>query len=212
MIYTIGIYSMLHVSIIIMRQLDLKRIIAYSSIIHMNLALIGLFTINFYSLLGSIYILLSHGLVSSGLFICIGFLYERYHQRIMLYYKGLITLMPIYGTLVFFYVLANASLPGMSSFLSELFTLYGIFEYNKTLIILTFISLFLSSIINFIVYNKIMYGQIQQTQICYYTDLSPRERFVLVLLLSLVLYLGFAPSPLLNILQFNVLALTTSLL
>lgn len=206
-IYTIGIYSMLHVSIIIMRQLDLKRIIAYSSIIHMNLALVGLFTINFYSLLGSIYVLISHGLVSSGLFICVGFLYERYHQRILFYYKGLITIMPVYGTLFFLFILANASLPGMSSFLSEFFTLYGIFEYNKTLIILTFASLFLSSIINFIVFNKIMYGTLNVTKIKYYNDLSTREFVVLIILLILILFFGILPTPLINILHFNILSL-----
>ena len=206
-IYTIAVYSMLHVSVIIMRQLDLKRIIAYSSIIHMNLALVGLITINFYSLIGSVYILISHGLVSSGLFICVGFLYERYHQRVILYYKGIITIMPIYGTLFFLFILANASLPGMSSFISELLTLYGIFEYNKALIILTFISLFLSSIINFIIFNKIMYGQLGWTNIRFYNDLSYREIFVLLCLLFFVLFLGLYPTPLLNLLQFNILNL-----
>lgn len=116
----------------------------------MNFILLGLFIFNKACLIGSTFLLISHGVVSSALFICIGFLYERYHTRVILYYKALVIIMPIFILMLFFFVLANASLPGTSNFTGELLVFLGVFDYNKLIVILLlFIGTFYSSILNF---------------------------------------------------------------
>jgi proton-translocating NADH-quinone oxidoreductase chain M len=146
---TICIYSIIYISFIILRQLDLKRIIAYSSIIHMNFILLGLVILNKNTIIGGIFLLISHGIVSSALFICIGFLYERYHTRVLLYYKGISVVMPIYSIFFFIFMLANASLPGTSNFTGEFLVILGIFEFNNFLVFFLLLGLFYSALINF---------------------------------------------------------------
>jgi proton-translocating NADH-quinone oxidoreductase chain M len=146
---TICIYSIIYISFIILRQLDLKRIIAYSSIIHMNFILLGLVISNKNTIIGGIFLLISHGIVSSALFICIGFLYERYHTRVLLYYKGISVVMPIYSIFFFIFMLANASLPGTSNFTGEFLVILGIFEFNNFLVFFLLLGLFYSALINF---------------------------------------------------------------
>jgi len=99
----LALMAIIYCSFVIIRQVDIKKIIAYSSIIHMNFALLGLFTFNVQAISGSIFLMLSHGLVSSGLFICVGFIYDRYHTRLFQYYNGLVTYMPLYSTILFFF-------------------------------------------------------------------------------------------------------------
>ena len=204
---TIGLYSILYVSIIILRQLDLKRIIAYSSIIHMNFILIGLIILNKNTLIGSIFLLISHGIVSSALFICIGFLYERYHSRIILYYKGLCIIMPIYTIFFFLFILANASLPGTSNFTGEFLVLLGIFTFNKFIVFFLLLGLFYSAIINFWIYNKMMFGDISKTCIRFSNDLCLRELFVLVWFTFLCLVLGYYPMFFISYLKYYIFML-----
>jgi len=198
-INTICLYSAYYGCFLILRQIDLKRIIAYSSIIHMNFILLGLVILTKNTLLGSIFLLISHGIVSSALFICIGFLYERYHTRIILYYKGLVIIMPLFIFFLFFFFLANASLPITSNFTGEFLVLLGIFEFNKIFSLLLIFILFYSSIINFWIYNKIAYGNINKSFITYNNDLSFREFIILGLLFIGSILMGIYPN---NILKY----------
>ena len=112
------------------RQIDLKKIIAYSSVAHMNFALLGLFVNNSLGIEGSLYLMLGHGVVSSALFLCIGVLYDRYHTRNILYYGGLVTVMPFFSVIFLIFILSNIGMPGTINFIGEFLVLVGVFKVN----------------------------------------------------------------------------------
>jgi NADH:ubiquinone oxidoreductase subunit 4 (subunit M) len=125
----------LYASLSTIRQIDLKRIIAYSSIAHMNLTVLGLFSENQQGIEGAIYLMIAHGIVSSALFFCVGILYDRYHTRLLRYYGGLILLMPLCGFFFFNFTIANMGFPGTCNFIGELLILMGLFEFNSNILV-----------------------------------------------------------------------------
>jgi NADH-quinone oxidoreductase subunit M len=148
-ILVIGICSVTYASIITIRQIDLKRIIAYSSIAHMNLAVLGIFTNNNFGLDGSIFLMIGHGITSSALFFLIGILYDRYHTRLVRYYGGLISLMPLGGTFLLIFTLGNIGFPGTSNFIGEFLILLGVFYINPFISFLCGSGIILSAIYSF---------------------------------------------------------------
>ena len=136
LILIFNIISIIYISLVTIRQIDFKKIIAYSSVAHMNLVNIGLFSFNLQSLEGAMFLMISHAIVSSGLFICVGTLYERYHTRILYYYSGLVITMPLFSFFFFLFILSNIGFPGSSNFIGELLILLGGFENNSTIIFL----------------------------------------------------------------------------
>jgi NADH:ubiquinone oxidoreductase subunit 4 (subunit M) len=143
---TISFISIIFISIIILQQIDLKKIIAYSSIAHMNFAILGLFSNNIYGIEGSIYTMLSHGLISSMLFFCIGVLYDRYGERNILYYSNITQVMPMFSFFFFFAIVANMGVPGMSSFVGEFLLLLSLSYKSIILLFIISLSLFLTTI------------------------------------------------------------------
>lgn len=131
LVFMIILISIIYGSFATIRQIDLKKIIAYSSVVHMNFALLGLFTNNIEGLQGSFFIMLSHGIVSGALFFAIGVLYDRYHTRILFYYGGLINFMPIFSLVFMIFILSNMGFPGTSSFVGEILVLIAIFGVNE---------------------------------------------------------------------------------
>jgi len=130
-VYTISVLGIIYASITTLQQVDLKKIIAYSSVGHMGLVTIGLFSGNTQGIAGSILLMISHGIVSSALFLCIGVLYERHHTRIIKYYAGLIHTMPIFSVFFIVFSLGNIGLPGTSSFVGEFLIILGAFQTNS---------------------------------------------------------------------------------
>lgn len=126
LVFTMCIVGILYSAATTIRQIDLKKIIAYSSVAHMNFALLGLFTNNTQGVEGSLFFMLGHGVVSSGLFLCIGMLYDRYHTRNILYYGGLVVVMPLFCIFFLVFTLANIGLPGTVNFVGEFLVLVGI--------------------------------------------------------------------------------------
>jgi len=150
--------SLYYTSIIAIRQIDLKKIIAYSSISHMALVIMGLYSFTIEGILGSFYLILSHGFVSGGLFYIIGCLYDRYKTRIILYYGGLAQINPKLSFFRFLFILGNISFPFTSNFLAELLILIGLIQVNFYLvIIISFSSLFILSY-NLLFFTKIFFG------------------------------------------------------
>jgi len=145
LIYTLASIAVIYASATTLRQTDLKKIIAYSSVAHMNFALIGLFSNTYQGLQGSILMMLSHGLVSSGLFLCVGMLYDRYKTRIIKYYGGLTQLMPVYAILFLIFTLANIGFPGTSSFLAEFLIMVSAVKISLFITFLASLSLMLSA-------------------------------------------------------------------
>jgi NADH:ubiquinone oxidoreductase subunit 4 (subunit M) len=124
--------SILYASLTTIRQTDLKRIIAYSSIAHMNLAVLGIFSYTHQGIDGAIYLMISHGITSGALFACIGVLYDRYHTRLLFYFSGLTQVMPCFSIIFLIFSLANAGFPGTANFIGEFLIFVGLFEKNTT--------------------------------------------------------------------------------
>jgi len=137
LVFTMCVIAIIYSSATTIRQIDLKKIIAYSSVAHMNFALLGLFTNNSMGIEGSLFLLLGHGVVSSGLFLCIGILYDRYHTRNILYYGGLVQTMPIFSIIFLIFSLANIGFPGTVNFIGEFLVLVGTFKLNTTVAFLS---------------------------------------------------------------------------
>jgi NADH-quinone oxidoreductase subunit M len=129
-VFLISILGIVYASITTIQQIDLKKIIAYSSVGHMGVVTIGIFSATTQSIIGSIFLMVSHGVVSGALFLCIGILYERHHTRIVKYYSGLLTTMPLFSTFFTLFTMANIGLPGTSSFVGEFLIINGCFLTN----------------------------------------------------------------------------------
>lgn len=138
--------SIIYSSLTAMVQNDLKRIIAYSSIAHMNLAILGLFSFTQQGIEGAVYLMISHGIISGALFFCIGILYERFHTRSLLHYSGLTAVMPLFAIFFFLFSLANMGFPGTSSFPGELLILIGLFPYDSFITYIAASSIILSAL------------------------------------------------------------------
>jgi proton-translocating NADH-quinone oxidoreductase chain M len=189
-IFLLGLLGVLYGSFATLRQVDLKKIVAYSSVAHMNFVMLGLFSLNFQGIEGAFIIMLSHGLVSSALFICVGFLYERYKTRILFYYGGIMQLMPLYTSCLFFFVLSNLSFPSTSSFVGEFLILIGIFMVNTVVCVIASTSMVLAAAYSLWFYNRISYGPLKPTLLKNYSDITLREGAILVPLIILVLIIG----------------------
>jgi NADH:ubiquinone oxidoreductase subunit 4 (subunit M) len=145
-VYCLCIVGIIYTSAVTVRQVDLKKIIAYSSVAHMSFVILGLFSLTVNGIEGGVFLMLSHGIVSSALFICIGILYDRYHSRLVFYYGGLNTLMPLYSVFFFLFTLANMGLPGLSNFVGELLVLLGLVSMSPVIAILAAIGTILGAI------------------------------------------------------------------
>ena len=131
-IYCLALAGVVFGSLSTIRQIDLKKIVAYSSIAHMNLIVLGIFSANTQGLNGAIYLMIAHAFVSTGLFLCIGIIYDRSHTRLVRYYGGLAQTMPIFSLLFLFFTLANMSFPSTANFIGEILIFIGIYQNQQT--------------------------------------------------------------------------------
>jgi len=197
-VFTLSIIGIIFTSLTAIRQTDFKRIIAYSSVAHMNLVMMGIFSFNISGLEGSLLQSLSHGFVASALFFLIGVLYDRYHSRLIIYYSGLVHMMPIYTILFLFFTMANIALPGTSSFIGEFLILSGIFKFNFLGAILAATSMILGGCYSLWVYNRISYGNLKIDYLSGFKDITLREFSIFVPLVLGSLLLGLYPNSILN--------------
>lgn len=184
-------------------QSDFKRIIAYSSIAHMNLVVIGLFCHGSLGLSGAIFQSISHGFISSGLFFLIGFLYSRYHSRSVQYYSGLVQILPLYSVFFLFFSLANISLPGTSAFIGELLIILGSFIYNEFLTYVIICSVVICAIYSLWLINRILFGNLGDF-ILIASDLTKSEFVIIFSLFYFILFFGFFPDLLMNFIKIIV--------
>nr|YP_010199777.1 NADH dehydrogenase subunit 4 [Gracilaria multipartita]UAD89735.1 NADH dehydrogenase subunit 4 [Gracilaria multipartita] len=212
LIFTLSIIAILYASLTTLRQVDLKKIIAYSSVSHMGFVTIGIFSLNLQGIEGSILLMLSHGLVSSALFLCVGVLYDRYKTRILKYYGGLMQVMPIFGIFFLFFTFANLGFPGTSSFIGELLVLIGIFQINRILTFFAAVGMVLGAAYSIWLFNRINFGGLKTQYLTFFQDVSRREFWILLPLTFLVLWLGIYPISFLGELHFSVLGLIEQLL
>lgn len=204
-IFLISIISIIYGACTTIRQTDLKKIIAYSSVVHMNYVMLGILSCNIYGLEGSIFLMISHGLVSSALFLCVGLIYERYHTRIILYYGGLVYTMPIFSVLFFLLTLANVSLPGTSSFIGEFLILISIYSQNTIILFLALIGIILGAVYAIWFCNKFIFGTGDIKFLKTHIDLNSREILIIFLCLILSIIFGLFPTLILENLHSSVL-------
>lgn len=175
LIYTFGICGIIYTCLTAIRQVDLKKIIAYSSVGHMNCVLIGIVTLRTESLEGSIYQMLSHGIVSGALFLCVGVIYDRHGTRFIKYYGGLTNISPLLSTIFLIFSMANISFPGTSSFVGEFLILAGIFKESSWVAFFTMISMVLGAVYTLWVYNRVFFGNLKNNAIFTFTDVNKKE-------------------------------------
>lgn len=200
LVYTVGILGIIYISLITIIQTDLKKIIAYSSVAHMGLATMGLFTENVIGVNGSIFVMISHGLVSAGLFFAIGIIYEQHHSRLIYYYGGLVNYMPLYVCFLGCVSFANMGFPGTSAFIGEFLILQGILLDNFIATFLAAIGVILSAIYSLFLFNRISFGFPKITYIAVYKDLNRVQFFIGYVFVFYVLLLGICPNILLYLL------------
>lgn len=194
LVSTLSLLGVIYGSLSTIRQIDLKRIIAYSSVAHMNLVMLGLFSYNQQGLEGAVYLMIGHGVVSTALFFCVGILYDRYHSRLVRYYGGLATVMPLFSAGFFSFTLANMSFPGTSNFLGELLIFLGIFSKNTVVLLFSATSIVLSAVYSVWLYNRTVFGTLKTTYINRFTDITRREAAVLVTLFIPMIMLGLSAN------------------
>ena len=204
LVYSLSLIAAIYASFTTLRQIDLKKIIAYSSVAHMGLVTIGIFTLNIQGVEGSIILMLSHGLVSGALFLCVGILYDRYKTRILKYYGGLVQVMPLFVIFFFFFSFCNIGFPGTSSFIGELLVLVGSFQSNIFLTLITSLSIILSACYSIWLLNRLSFGSLRLIYLKTFQDISRREFSMLSPLVLIVLWIGVAPNCFLTEIHFSV--------
>jgi NADH-quinone oxidoreductase subunit M len=193
LVYVISIFGIIYGSFAAIVQTDLKKMIAYSSVAHMNLATIGIFSGSLAGLQGSVYLMLTHGIVSSGLFICVGILYDRYHTRIIRYYGGLASVMPWFAFFFLLLTLANISFPSTGGFIAEFMLLADIAYKNMVVAFLAGLGIILGAIYTVWLYNRVMFG-VFSPFVRYYADINFREYFILVIIIFFTFLMGVYPD------------------
>lgn len=204
LVYLLSITGVIYASLCAIRQTDLKRIIAYSSVAHMNLVTLGIFSFNIIGLEGSVLQSISHGFVSGAMFLLVGILYERYHSRFLYYYGGLVHMMPLYSALFLIFTMANIALPGTSSFVGEFLLLLGIYKTNVVCCIIGATGVVLCGAYSLWLYNRIIFGNLKTSYTTKFKDLNFREFSMLLPLLFWVIFMGLYPSFFSNFLHSSV--------
>ena len=207
LVYLLSVIGVIYASLSAIRQTDLKRIIAYSSVAHMNLVTLGIFSFNTIGLEGSILQSISHGFVSGAMFLMVGVLYDRYHSRLLSYYGGLVHMMPVYSVFFLIFTMANIALPGTSSFVGEFLLLSGIYKTNVVSCIVGAIGVILCGAYSLWLYNRIIFGNLKIAYVAKFEDLNLREFVILLPLLVLVIFMGIYPSFFSNIIHLSTASL-----
>jgi proton-translocating NADH-quinone oxidoreductase chain M len=206
LIFTICSFGVVYASLTTLQQVDLKKIIAYSSVGHMGIVTIGIFSGNIQGIIGSIVLMISHGVVSGALFFCIGVLYERHHTRIIKYYNGLINTMPLFMLFFIIFTLGNLGLPVTSSFIGEFLVLVGCFQINSSAALLSGTGMVLGAAYSLWLCNRIGFGNLKTYSIFEFYDLSRREYYTLLPFVFLTFLIGLYPEILISYIRASVIS------
>jgi len=202
LIYTMATVGIIYSSFTTLRQIDLKKIIAYSSIGHMSIGLLGIFSNTIQGIEGAILLSIAHGIVSPALFICVGILYDRYHTRLIKYYRGLVISMPLFAIFFFIFTLANMATPLTANFIGEFLTFTGSFQKNSILTAISATSMVLVAGYSIWLYNRICFGN-ESMYLIKAKDLTRREVFLLLPLVFLTFLLGIYPNIILDLIHYS---------
>jgi len=204
LIFVLSIIAIIYTSLVALMQDDMKKLIAYSSVAHMGFVTIGIFSLTKQGLEGSIIHMISHGLISAALFLCVGVVYDRYHSRMISSYGGLVNIMPKYAFVFMIFVLAALGLPGTSGFVGEFLVLIGAFQINVYVAVLASLGVILSAAYMLWLYKRVIFGRIASAEIKGMVDLNKTEIYIFVSLVFLTLFFGIYPEPLFKTINISV--------
>ncbi len=198
LVFALSIIAIIYTSFVALVQEDMKKLIAYSSVAHMGFVTMGLFSMTQQGVQGAIFQMISHGLVSAALFLCVGVVYDRMHTREIAAYGGLVERMPLYAAVFMIFILANVGLPGTSGFVGEFLTMLGTFRFNSLVVAFAATGTILSAAYALYLYRRVIFGVLDKPALRAILDLSPREVAIFAPLVVLTIYYGVHPAPILD--------------
>jgi NADH-quinone oxidoreductase subunit M len=199
LVYALSVVAIIYTSLVALVQEDVKKLIAYSSVAHMGFVTMGIFAVTAQGVAGGIFQMISHGIVSAALFLCVGVIYDRMHTREIAAYGGLVNRMPLYAFVFMVFALANVGLPGTSGFVGEFLALIGTFRVNNWVATLATLGTILSAAYMLWLYRKIIFGKLEKPSLFHITDIGWREIVVLAPLVILTILFGVYPKPVLDL-------------
>ncbi len=208
--FTLSVIAIIYTSLVALVQTDLKKLIAYSSVAHMGFVTLGIFTFSMQGVEGAIFQMVSHGIVSAGLFLGVGVLYDRMHTHEIAAFGGLVNRMPIFAAVFMVLTLANVGLPGTSGFIGEFLTLLASFKVNTWVAFLATTGVIWSAAYALYVYRRVIFGELVKPALKAIADMTPREIGIMAPLVALTLLLGFYPAPVLDVAAVSVKKLVTA--
>ncbi|WGM38748.1 NADH-quinone oxidoreductase subunit M [Caulobacter sp. NIBR1757] len=193
LVFGLSVIAIIYTSLVAFRQTDIKKLIAYSSVAHMGFVTMGIFSGNAVGVQGAVYQMISHGVISGALFLCVGVVYDRMHTREIAFYGGLTQRMPWYAAVFLLFTMGNVGLPGTSGFVGEIMTLTGTYQASTWTALLASTGVILSAVYALTLYRRVMFGEITNPQLANITDLDWREVAIFVPLIVSTLFLGVYP-------------------
>jgi NADH-quinone oxidoreductase subunit M len=198
LIYTLSVVAVIYTSLVALVQEDMKKLIAYSSVAHMGYVTIGVFSMSTQGVEGAIFQMLSHGVVSGALFLCVGVVYDRMHTREIARYGGLAERMPKYAAVFMLMTMASVGLPGTAGFVGEFLVLLGVFQVNSWVALFAASGLVLGAAYMLYLYRRVVFGKLTRDDLKSIMDLSPREVLMFAPLVVVVIWMGVYPSSFLD--------------
>ncbi len=209
-VFWLSVIAIVYTSLVALVQTDIKKLIAYSSVAHMGYVTMGIFAANAQGVQGALFQMLSHGIVSGALFLCVGVVYDRMHTREISAYGGLVNNMPKYAVVFLILTMANVGLPGTSGFIGEFLTLFGVFQANTWIAVIATTGVILSAAYALYLYRRVIFGALDKESLKALLDLSPREKAILYPLVILTIFFGVYPVPVIDATASAVDALVTN--
>lgn len=194
LVFALSVIAIVYTSLVALVQEDMKKLIAYSSVAHMGFVTVGLFTFNQQGLEGAIFQMLSHGIVSGALFLCVGVIYDRMHTREISAYGGLVHRMPMYALVFLVFTMASIGLPGTSGFVGEFLVMTGAYQANTLVAFITATGVILGAAYMLLLYRRVVFGELTKESLKNILDLNPREIAIFAPLLALVFWMGIYPN------------------
>ena len=204
LVFMMSVIAIIYTSLVALVQEDVKKLVAYSSVAHMGYVTLGIFTFTSQGIDGAIFQMLSHGIVSAALFLCVGVVYDRMHTREIAAYGGLVDRMPMYALCFMVFTMANVGLPGTSGFVGEFLTLLGAYKANSTVAALATLGVILSAAYALWLYRRMIFGVLEKASLKDILDLNAREIAILAPLVLLTIFFGVYPSALLDVTALSV--------
>jgi NADH-quinone oxidoreductase subunit M len=199
LIYALSVVAIVYTSLVALVQEDVKKLIAYSSVAHMGFVTMGIFAVTAQGIAGGIFQMISHGIVSAALFLCVGVVYDRMHTREIAAYGGLVNRMPVYAFVFMVFTLANVGLPGTSGFVGEFLSLIGTFRVNNWVATIATFGTILSACYALWLYRKMIFGKLEKPALLNIRDIGWREAIIFTPLVILTILFGIYPKPVLDL-------------